>query len=77
MKEISIITCMTIIYYILAFSFSLIIDKLTCDISEKKEQEKQLLFSFIEIILHICLICVISYFVRNIVENIIYPLLCD
>lgn len=64
----------TIIYVFIAFFSSVIIDNKLGIFNPKKEDKKSLFRLFMEISLHIYIIGVAIYIIRNIVELIPYPL---
>ena len=76
MREIIIIVCMTIIYFIIAFLLGLLFDILTNDNIDEYIKNKKIYTLFIEIVSHICIIYIIAYFIRSIVEHLAYPIFC-
>lgn len=65
---------LTVLYFLIAFFSSVYIDNKLGPFDPKKASKKTILNLFIEIIVHIWLIGVFTYIVRNIIEIIPYPL---
>lgn len=65
---------LTVFYFLIAFFSSVYIDKKLGQFDTRKADKKNIFILFLEIIVHIWLIGVFTYFVRNIIELVPYPL---
>lgn len=65
---------LTVLYFFLAFFSSVYIDNKLGPFDAKKADKKKIFSLFFEIIIHIWLIGILTYFIRNIIELIPYPL---
>ena len=68
------IAYVSVIYATIIITFSVLFDYLIGAVDEKKEAEKNIALVILECWLHICLIAITAYVVRNIVERIPFPL---
>lgn len=68
------IAYVSMIYATIIITFSVLFDYLIGAVDEKKEAEKNIALVILECLLHICLIAITAYVVRNIVERIPFPL---
>lgn len=68
------IAYVSVIYATIIITFSVLFDYLIGKVDEKKEAEKNIALVILECWLHICLIAITAYVVRNVVELIPFPL---
>jgi hypothetical protein len=68
------IAYVSVIYATIIITFSVLFDYMIGAVDEKKEVEKNIALVILECWLHICLIAITAYIVRNIVERIPFPL---